>query len=131
MIVRWLKFNAVGALGIAVQLSVLALLESGLGVNYLLAMAIAVEAAVLHNFFWHEQFTWASRKTSAHLRRLLGFNFSSGAVSLAGNLCLMRFLGGTLGLNYLFANMLSIAACSLINFVLADRAIFLADSPES
>ena len=59
--IRWVKFNAVGGVGILVQLGILTLLRSGLGVNYLLATAIAVEATVLHNFFWHERFTWADR----------------------------------------------------------------------
>jgi putative flippase GtrA len=54
---RWLKFNAVGGIGIGVQLVVLAGLKSGLELNYLLATAVAVEVAVLHNFFWHERFT--------------------------------------------------------------------------
>ena len=49
---RWLKFNAVRALGICIQLAVLAFLRSGLGMNYLLATALAVEATVLHNFFF-------------------------------------------------------------------------------
>jgi putative flippase GtrA len=49
--IRWVKFNAVGGIGILVQLGTLTLLRSGLGVNYLLATALAVEAAVLHNFF--------------------------------------------------------------------------------
>jgi len=55
--IRWVKFNAVGGVGILVQLGTLTVLRSGLGVNYLLATAIAVEATVLHNFFWHERFT--------------------------------------------------------------------------
>jgi len=46
--IRWLKFNAVGAGGVAVQLAFLALLVR-LGVHYLLATALAVEAAVLQN----------------------------------------------------------------------------------
>ena len=45
---RWLKFNFVGLLGIGVQLLALALLTSWLHVNYLLATALAVEAAVVH-----------------------------------------------------------------------------------
>lgn len=37
-----------------VQLAVLAWLVRSLQMHYLPATAIAVEAAVLHNFFWHE-----------------------------------------------------------------------------
>lgn len=48
---RWLRFNAVGAIGLGVQLATLAFVHSSLGMNYLLSTAIAVEAAVLHNFF--------------------------------------------------------------------------------
>ena len=36
--IRWVKFNAVGGVGILVQLGILTLLRSGLGVNYLLAV---------------------------------------------------------------------------------------------
>lgn len=59
--VRWWKFNAVGAGGIVVQLVMLAFLKSGLRLNYLAATALAVESTVVHNFFWHERFTWADR----------------------------------------------------------------------
>jgi len=60
-LIRWLKFNAVGLMGICVQLAILALLRSGLGWNYLLSTALAVEITVIHNFLWHERFTWADR----------------------------------------------------------------------
>ena len=49
--VRWLKFNAVGAGGIVVQLLALGVLKSILRWDYLLATAFAVEAAVVHNYF--------------------------------------------------------------------------------
>lgn len=126
---RWMKFNAVGAVGIVVQLTVLAILKSGLGMNYLLATAIAVEASVLHNFFWHERFTWADRQTRARFRRLAAFNGTNGAISILGNLILMRLFTGSLGFNYFLANMLSIAACSLANFLVSDLLVF-AESTE-
>jgi hypothetical protein len=58
---RWLKFNAVGALGVGVQLAVLLTLKSGFHLAYLPATALAVEVTVLHNFLWHERYTWADR----------------------------------------------------------------------
>lgn len=124
---RWLKFNLVGAIGIGVQLGVLALLRGGLGMDYLLATALAVEAAVVHNFIWHERFTWADRGSltlAQSLGRLLRFNLTTGAVSIAGNLVLMRLLVGGAGLPFLPANLLSIAGCSLANFLLSDRVVF-------
>ena len=124
---RWLKFNLVGAIGIAVQLGALAILVSKFHVNYLAATALAVEAAVLHNFVWHERFTWVDRGRVGPmeaLRRLVRFNLSNGAVSLFGNLILMRLLVGQARLHYFYANLLSIAVCSLINFAISDRFVF-------
>lgn len=128
--VRWLKFNAVGALGIAVQLGMLLLLTSAVSLNYLLATAIAVEAAVLQNFFWHEAFTWRDRRSRKRAERLLKFNLTTGALSIGGNLLAMKLLVGIGGVNYMLANLISIAGCSLLNFVIAERAIFVVSSAE-
>ena len=122
--VRWLKFNAVGAVGIGVQLAALAALRSGLGVGYLSATAMAVETAVIHNYLWHERFTWADRETGSSLVRFLKFNLTTGVFSIGGNLLLMRVLVGELGMNYLVANLVTIATCSIVNFVVSDRVVF-------
>jgi hypothetical protein len=74
---RWLKFNLVGGLGIAVQLAVLLGLKGGFHLSYLPATALAVETAVVHNFLWHERYTWSDRvqpSWRASLPRLLRFN---------------------------------------------------------
>ena len=93
-LVRWCKFNLVGGMGIVVQFAALFLLKSALHFNYLAATAIAVEAAVVHNFVWHEQFTWADRMKAdppqtlwrRSLARFVRFHLTNGAVSIAGNL---------------------------------------------
>src|SRR5438552_13002172 len=45
------------AIGIGVQLAVLTILKSGFALNYLSATALAVEAAILHNFLRSEEHT--------------------------------------------------------------------------
>lgn len=126
---RFVRFNAVGAAGIGVQLAVLALLKSGLGLHYLWATALAVEAAVLNNYIWHVKWTWRDRSAgstlAAHLSRLFQFNLANGLVSLIVNLALMRWLAGSLGMNYLAANMVAIAAGGVANFLISDRLVFL------
>lgn len=122
--VRWLKFNAVGGIGIGVQLAVLAVLKSGLKLDYLLATGLAVEAAVIHNFLWHERFTWADRLTESSWARFAKFNLTTGLFSIVGNLVLMKALVGWAGVNYMVANAITIAACSLVNFVVSDRVVF-------
>jgi len=126
-LVRWLKFNAVGAAGIVLQLAVLFALKSGLHVSYLMATALAVEAAVVHNFLWHERFTWPDRVQPSwreSLPRLVRFNVTTGVVSIAGNLAVTGILVGAGGLNFMAANAIAIVACSLFNFVVSDRYVF-------
>ncbi len=128
---RWLKFNLVGGIGIAVQLAALALFRSALHLDYMLATALAVEATVIHNFLWHERFTWADRPTLGFadtLLRLAKFNATNGGVSIIGNLLIMRLLVGGLSMNYVAANLIAIGACSVVNFLLSDCFVFQGES---
>jgi putative flippase GtrA len=125
--IRWLKFNAVGGIGIAVQLACLAVLIAVLRVNYLVATALAVEAAVVHNFFWHERFTWADRGRTTFadsVQRFVKFNATTGAFSILGNIACMRIFVGIAHLPYVVANVATIAVCSIINFVVSDLVVF-------
>jgi putative flippase GtrA len=131
---RWWKFNFVGALGIVVQFGALFLLKSVMRYDYLMATAIAVEAAVVHNFVWHEQFTWADRTCiradegvrpyTSIARRLLRFHLANGVVSILGNLALMKAMVGLGHMNYLAANAVAIAVCSVGNFVVSEEWVF-------
>jgi len=131
IMMRWLKFNAVGGLGIAVQMGVLLCLKSGLDLNYLPATALAVEAAVVHNFIWHERYTWADRVRPSWEKsppRLLRFNLTTGFISIAGNLALMKLLVGCGHMNYLVANGVAIVLCSMANFLVSEGWVF--DKPK-
>jgi putative flippase GtrA len=127
---RWMKFNAVGGIGIVVQLAALGFFRSCLKLDYLLATGLAVEIAVIHNFLWHARFTWAdrpARRPVQSLVRLAKFNASNGAVSILGNLVLMRVLVGELRLDYVASNLIAIVLRSLVNFLLGDRFVFEAE----
>jgi putative flippase GtrA len=125
--IRWLVFNSVGALGIVVQLGLLFLLTHFLGFRYLAATALAVETAVLHNFVWHEHWTWADRHKECGcsvFRRLLWFHATNGVLSISGNLVLMKLFVEKMALNYLAANILAVGICSIFNFFAGDRVVF-------
>jgi putative flippase GtrA len=127
MLNRSAKFALVGAMGIVVQLATLHWLANS-GWSYLLATAIAVEAALLHNFVWHENFTWKDRgqpTTSGLSLRLLRFHVSNGVISIAGNLLLMRLFVGGIRMHPIPANLASITICCLANFLMSDRWVFL------
>jgi putative flippase GtrA len=122
---RWLKFNIVGIAGLLVQLVTLTVLMAWFGSDIMPATFLAVEAAILHNFVWHENWTWADRARRGHVvSRFVQFNAANGAVSLAGNLLLMRVLVTSLRLNYIAANVAAIGACSIFNFLLSEFLVF-------
>ena len=125
MTLRFVRFNGVGLLGFVLQIAVLALLLD-VHVQYLVATGLAVEAALLHNFLWHERWTWIDRPAAgrARLERLWRFHALNGVVSLVGNLLLMRLLVGSLGMAAVPANFVAVIACGLLNFAASDRAVF-------
>jgi putative flippase GtrA len=125
---RFLRFNLASALGIGVQMGTLWLCLHGASLHYLPATAVAVTAAVLHNFVWHWRWTWGDRAIPATAAPavLARFALANGAVSLASNLAVVSLLVGAAGLDALPASLMAIAAGGLINFYLGDRAVFLA-----
>jgi dolichol-phosphate mannosyltransferase len=90
------------------------------------AAALAVELVVLHNFLWHERFTWRDR-AGAGLRqrtmRLWRFNATNGIVSIAGNTAVVWLLS-RFGAPPLAAQAAAIAVCAPVNFWIADRWVY-------
>jgi putative flippase GtrA len=121
--IRWLKFNAVGILGAGVQLAALGLFVK-LGMHYLLATALAVETALVHNFVWHTRWTWRDRRGN-RIESLWRFQCSNGLVSIVSNLILMRLLAGWAGLPAFPANLMAITCTSLLNFWLSEHWVFV------
>ena len=125
MMRRWCVFNAVATVGFAVQLGILAGLVQ-LGLHYVPSTLIAVEAAVIHNFLWHRRWTWSDRtRPDAWQTRFWRFQLLNGAVSVLGNLVVMRILVDGAHIPIVAANALAAGICGLVNFTLSDRLVFL------
>ena len=126
--IHFIRFNVVGILGFALQTGALFVLTHGPHrTGYLAATAAAVELAVLNNFVWHQRWTWKDRPPATKgetLRRLVKFNITNGAVSLVGNVIFMSILVGRLRLPIAIAYVMSVTACAICNFFLADRFAF-------
>ena len=123
---RWVRFALIGGLGLVIQLGLIQALTV-ITSNYLAATAMAVEFTILHNFVWHEKFTWRERATagfSGKLQRALRFHVTNGVISIAGNLILMRWFAGQMEMHVVPANLLSVAVCSVANFLASDRWVF-------
>jgi putative flippase GtrA len=122
---RIVRFSAVSALGIGVQLATIWVLTDIVGMHYAAATMLGVSAAVVHNFAWHRRWTWAERAADAGvLMTFAGFALGNGLVSLGGNLVLMVVLVGTFGVPAIIANAAAIAACGCVNFLVGDRLVF-------
>lgn len=126
-------FAAVGALGFLLQLAALWSLMALARWTWLPATIVAVEIAVVHNFLWHERWTWRDRLASSagHVRgaclsgrRFLRFNAATGLTSILGNAAMMGISVGLLGMPVIPANALAVGTMSVANFVVADRWVF-------
>ena len=141
---RVARFVGVGVGGFVVQGLVLHALAAA-GLPYLAATAVAVEAAILHNFLWHERWTWAERVVSPEaglkacnydvpslhdrLVRFARFNASTALISIGGNVALMGIFVGRLHLPLLAANLLAVVTLSVLNFLSADHLVFATKMP--
>jgi putative flippase GtrA len=120
---RWLRFNGVGGLGIGVQLAVIAALAHFWRVDYRAATSAGVAAAIVHNFLWHRVWTWPDRHERG-IGAFARFVAANGVVSLGGNMLVTTALVSGAHLAVVPANVGAIALCALVNFWLADRAVF-------
>ena len=126
-LIRWCKFNLVGAMGMVVQLAALALFNRLTAGRYLLASAAALELTLLHNFAWHLHYTWRDRREGSALPvQLVRFHLSNGLVSMLGNLALMRILVHEARIPLLASNSIAILCCSIVNFGLGNNWAFAA-----
>jgi len=124
-LIRWGKFNLVGAMGMVLQLAALALFNRWMAGRYLYASAAAVELTLVHNFVWHLHYTWRDRRDhSALLAQLVRFHLSNGLVSMFGNLALMRILVDGAHIPLVASNGIAILCCSIVNFGLGDNWAF-------
>jgi len=117
----------VGLMGMVVHLTMLSLLAKMFQLEASVATACAVEIAVLHNFTWHELFTWKDRSSvhwSEVAGRLLRFNLTTGMISLVGTTAIVRYLVTEHHLPVLTANVIAIPCCSMLNFLASDFLVF-------
>ena len=123
-VTRLTAFVTVGGLGFLLQLTALASLSEAHW-NPLLATATAVELAVLHNFWWHQRWTWNDRQARRSDRwlRFVRYHAATGMTTIGNVIVTMLLVEAGIGL--IAANALAVAAMSVANFRLSDRWIFL------
>jgi putative flippase GtrA len=123
---RWAAFGAVGAIGFGVQIAAVAWLTRVAGWADGPATAAAVALAVLHNFLWHERWTWRDRTAAGRgvVARFARFTLVVGTTSVVANVILTTTYSAVFGVTAVTANTIAVASIAVVNFVLADRAVF-------
>lgn len=126
-LVHLLRFALVGLIGAVLQLTLLYIFKNRFGVATTIATPLAVEITILHNFVWHHRYTWNNRATASlrqQLTRLWRFHIANGLISLTGNTVLLYAFVQRWELPLIPSAIAALAACSLANFLLADRWIY-------
>jgi putative flippase GtrA len=115
----------VAAGGFLVQMAVLFVLTER-AVPLPAAVAVAVELAILHNFFWHERWTFTGRRfgPEGRLRRWWQFNAAAAVTSVTGNVLITGAVLAWIPVSTIAANAIAVALIGVLNFLLADRWVF-------
>ena len=121
---RILKFAAVGGTGVIINTSVLYVLSRWVGLPLVAASALAVELAAISNYLLNDTWTFAVRSPS--LGRFAKFNTASLA-GLALNV-LSVWLLTRLGLNFLVADLIGIAAGFAANYAFSVRWVWVREA---
>ena len=118
---RFVRFGVVGGIGAVLNMCVLYLLVQHGGWNHMVAAVIATELAILCNFALNDRWTFRD-VTSCHswTVRLCRYNAIAAGGALI-SLAMLAILTFGLGMHYLVANLVAIAAGTLWNYVVNSR----------
>lgn len=116
---RFPAFLAVGMMGLVVQVGVIELLFTRMGLPLGWSTLVGVEVALLHNGWWHRRWTWRDRRT-----RWWRLHTANGLMSLVGTPA-MTVAAESLGLPVLVGHVGAVAVVGCLNFLTADRWVFV------
>lgn len=120
----FVKFSIVGLSGTVVNMAVYALLVYW-GAHYMLAAIISFLFAVTNNFYWNFRWTFKGRGVDRSIRSKYIRFFGFSVFNLGINLILLRTLVETLLLDKNLAQLMAIAAVSVLNFGMNAKFTFI------
>ncbi|HEY7390769.1 MAG TPA: GtrA family protein [Bryobacteraceae bacterium] len=126
---RFSRFVLIGLLGGALQVILFECLIRCAHLREATAAPIAVEAVILHNYFWHARITWRDRKIAGIWQRvgqLWRYHAGNGFVSIVGNTVLAYWFVQRFAWPAPASEVLAIAICAPVNFFVADRWVYAA-----
>ena len=120
-------FSAVGCAGFLLQLATMVVLTRVFEWHVVWAALVAVEAAIVHNYFAHTRWTWADRPAMTFRERLVRPLRYQGAktLSLTANVALTALCVAHFGLEPVMANVIAVGCCAVLNYQLSNRVVFV------
>jgi dolichol-phosphate mannosyltransferase len=117
---RLFRFGVVGVTGIFINELALAVLVSGLGLNYVVGFLLSTQFSTLWNFAFFE--TWALKSTTYRNRRWqrLGMIMVVNNFFNVASVPILVLFTSLLGINYLVSNMLTLLIVFVVRFTIAD-----------
>ena len=112
---RFVKFCLVGGSGVALNTAVLYGLTESAQMSLAIASPLAVEVAILNNFYWNN--AWTFRARGVELGRLVKFNLVS-LVGMAITTGVLLALVNNFDIHYLIANLFGIGVAMVWNFLI-------------
>lgn len=119
------RYAVVSALGAIVQLATVVTLGHATPLHPTTIAFLSVAAAVLHNFAWHERWTWRSRTRHAGSAwaRLAAYASSNGLVSAAAGMIAAALITPT-SVGAAGASVIAITAAGALNYWMARKFIW-------
>jgi dolichol-phosphate mannosyltransferase len=115
---KYLRFCAVGGIGLGVDMAVLRTLTL-MGLSVIISKIIAAEIAMVNNFFWNDRWTFSDcserRNRFPEATKFLRFNVIS-SIGILLSATLLKFQIDTFKINLFIANFIAIVLVSFWNF---------------
>lgn len=123
---RMTRFAAVGALGTAVNLLIMALLVHGeVGIGYAAAAVVAAEISILHNFLLQERFVFRDmRERSVPWRSRLAQHLVFNNIEAVIRLPFLILLVETMHVLAVLAQAATLAAAFITRFFFTSRVVY-------
>jgi dolichol-phosphate mannosyltransferase len=124
---RLARFGLIGASGLVVNESLLAVLTERGRLYYLAAAVISTQVSILWNFMLTERWVYARRRCRFDWKARIGAFCLVCTTAQVLTTPLLYLLVDTAGLPYLIGNLIAIAASTLVRFTIADSVIWKHD----
>jgi len=127
---RFLKFCAVGAVGVLVNEGLLWLLTDVSGLFYLYSAIVSIEASIVTNFILNNIWTFRNRLLASGtiFARFLKYNLAC-LIGIGLNVSVLWWLTEILGMYYLISNLFGIAVAVIWNYSASVRWVWRTQVP--